>query len=155
MSDERILIVDDDQIIRDSLSEFLRLEGYDCQGAKGFNEALSELEKQRYNLVLTDVNMPDVTGFDVLKHATENCPDLSVVLITGYGQIEAAVDLNAPVTIIRFAQWLRDNPEPPRFVWQLDDRKYEASPKRVSLSLSSDPALAKRQLARTIGQRIK
>ena len=59
---KRILVVDDDQIIRDSLCEFLRLEGHLCQGAPSFSSALNELEKQRYHLVLTDVNMPEIDG---------------------------------------------------------------------------------------------
>ena len=88
----QILVVDDDPIECKSLSEFLRLEGYTVDSAEGGAEAIDKLRNKPFQVVLTDVNMPDVTGFDVLKHAAENCPDLSVVLITGYGQIEAAVE---------------------------------------------------------------
>jgi DNA-binding NtrC family response regulator len=89
---KRILVVDDDQIIRDSLSEFLRLEGYDCQGAESFNQALNELEKQRYNLVLTDVNMPEVDGFELLRVVRKRYPEVVTIVITGYGTIESAVE---------------------------------------------------------------
>lgn len=88
----QILVVDDDPIECKSLSEFLKLEGYTVDSAEGGAEAIEKLQNKPFQVVLTDVNMPDVTGFDVLKHAAENCPDLSVVLITGYGQIEAAVE---------------------------------------------------------------
>ncbi|NQT18129.1 MAG: sigma-54-dependent Fis family transcriptional regulator [Planctomycetes bacterium] len=88
----QILVVDDDPIECKSLSEFLRLEGYSVDSAEGGAQAIEKMQNKPFQVVLTDVNMPDVTGFDVLKHAAENCPDLSVVLITGYGQIEAAVE---------------------------------------------------------------
>ena len=88
----QILVVDDDPIECRSLSEFLKLEGYNVDGAESGGRAIELLDRRPYQVVLSDVNMPDVTGFDVLKHTTENYPDVSVVLITGYGQIEAAVE---------------------------------------------------------------
>jgi len=88
----RILVVDDDPIECRSLSEFLRLEGYEVDGAEQGSEAIKMLDRCSYQVVLSDVNMPDVTGFDILRHSIEHYPDISVVLITGYGQIEAAVE---------------------------------------------------------------
>ena len=93
MSDKkRILVVDDDQIIRDSLCEFLRMEGHNCQGAEGFNPAIKELEKQRYHLVLTDVNMPEIDGFELLRVIRKRYPEIVTIVITGYGTIESAVE---------------------------------------------------------------
>jgi len=92
MDDKRILVVDDDQIICDSLCEFLRLEGYQCDGTEGFNEALRELEKRRYNLVLTDVNLPEVDGFELLRVVRKRYPEIVTIIITGYGTIESAVE---------------------------------------------------------------
>ena len=89
---KRILVVDDDQIIRDSLSEFLRLEGYDCRGADSFHHALNELEKQGYHLVLSDVNMPEVDGFELLRVIRKRYPEIVTIVITGYGTIESAVE---------------------------------------------------------------
>ncbi|MBN1845310.1 MAG: sigma-54-dependent Fis family transcriptional regulator [Sedimentisphaerales bacterium] len=89
---KRILIVDDDQIIRDSLCEFLRLEGFECTGAAGFHPALTELEKQPYHLVLTDVNMPEVDGFELLRVIRKRYPQVVTIVITGYGTIESAVE---------------------------------------------------------------
>jgi len=89
---KRILVVDDDQIIRDSLCEFLRMEGHHCQGAAGFNQAIKELEKQHYHLVLTDVNMPEIDGFELLRVIRKRYPEIVTIVITGYGTIESAVE---------------------------------------------------------------
>jgi len=89
---KRILVVDDDQIIRDSLCEFLRLEGYESKGAESFHQALTELEKQTYNLVFTDVNMPEIDGFELLRVIRKRYPNLVTIIITGYGTIESAVE---------------------------------------------------------------
>jgi len=92
MANQKILVVDDDQIIRESLCEFLKLEGFQCRGADGFNSALKELEKQDYNLVITDVNMPQTDGFELLRVIRKRYPELVTIVITGYGTIESAVD---------------------------------------------------------------
>ena len=84
MEQARILVVDDDQIIRDSLCEFLRLEGYKSEGAGSFTEALKELEKQRYNLAITDVNMPEIDGFELLRVIQKRYPEIVTIIITGY-----------------------------------------------------------------------
>ena len=92
MSGGKILVVDDDQIIRDSLCEFLKLEGHQAGGAESFSEALSELEKQHYNLVITDVNMPEADGFELLRVIRKRYPEVVTIVITGYGTIESAVE---------------------------------------------------------------
>lgn len=88
----RILIVDDDKIIVESLSEFLRLEGYEPAGAGNFAAAAAELEKHRYSLVITDINMPDSSGFELLRTIKSRYPDIVVIMVTGYGTIESAVE---------------------------------------------------------------
>ena len=92
MANHRILVVDDDQIIRESLCEFLKVEGYQCNGAAGFKQALTELDKQDYNLVITDVNMPEVDGFELLRVIRKRYPEVVTIVITGYGTIESAVE---------------------------------------------------------------
>ncbi|MFB3891622.1 MAG: sigma-54-dependent transcriptional regulator [Phycisphaerae bacterium] len=88
----RILLVDDDQIILDSLSGFLSLEGYEVTTAQSAQRAIDHLEAARYDLVITDVSMPDRDGFDLLRHARSRHPDVVVIMITGYGTIETAVE---------------------------------------------------------------
>jgi len=88
----RILVVDDDEIILTSLSEFLRLEGYGVETARSFDEASAHLAGGLFQVVITDVSMPDVNGFELLKMVRNRYPDTAVVMITGYGTIESAVE---------------------------------------------------------------
>ncbi|MGA1979704.1 MAG: sigma-54 dependent transcriptional regulator [Sedimentisphaerales bacterium] len=91
MRAKNILIVDDDRIILDSLCEFLSLEGFRTNGAETLKAALAELEKQNYSLVITDINLPDGDGFELLDIVGKNYPQTVVIAITGYGSIESAV----------------------------------------------------------------
>ena len=92
MVQERILVVDDDALILESISELLRLEGYQVEAASVPEQALKMLDDGKYNLLLTDVNMPGVNGFELLKLVKRKHPETVVVLITGYGTIENAVE---------------------------------------------------------------
>jgi len=91
MTDKNILVVDDDRIILDSLTEFLSLEGFRAIGAETLKSALIELQKQSYSLVITDVNLPDGDGLELLDIVTREYPQTVVIVITGYGTIESAV----------------------------------------------------------------
>ena len=87
-----IFVVDDDKIIVDSLSEFLRLEGHDVAGGPSFADAMQALSRKPYDMVITDVNMPGADGFELLRVLKQRDPDLAVIMITGYGTIESAVE---------------------------------------------------------------
>jgi DNA-binding NtrC family response regulator len=91
MREKNILVIDDDRIILDSLCEFLSLEGFRTNGAETLKAALAELEKQNYSLVITDINLPDGDGFELLDVVGKNYPQTVVIAITGYGSIESAV----------------------------------------------------------------
>ena len=88
----RILIVDDDTLIVGSLSEFLRLEGYTVDTAPDGATAVEALAANRYALVITDVNMPRTNGLELLRAIKQRYPDIVVIVITGYGTIENAVE---------------------------------------------------------------
>ncbi len=99
----RILIVDDDPIVADSLVEFLRNEGYDPASCASGAEALATLEEAErrgeapraarpFNLVLCDVAMPGMSGMELLRTVAERFPHVVVVILTGYGTIESAVE---------------------------------------------------------------
>ncbi len=88
----KILVVDDDPIILESLCEFFRLEGYQAQGTADGQQALDLLAKETFNLVISDVNMPGSDGFDLLCLIKKQFPELVVILITGYGSISRAVE---------------------------------------------------------------
>jgi two-component system, NtrC family, response regulator AtoC len=88
---ERILVVDDDELVLTSLSEFLRLEGYAVDTARNFHEASAALAASPYSLAFVDVSMPEVDGFELLKMIRNRYPETAVVLVTGYATIEDAV----------------------------------------------------------------
>lgn len=91
MRKKNILIIDDDKIILDSLCEFLSLEGFQTTGAETRKSALAKLEEENYCLVLTDVNLPDGDGLELLDTIKKNYPQTVVIVITGYGTIDSAV----------------------------------------------------------------
>jgi two-component system response regulator AtoC len=91
MASARILVVDDDEIILTSLSEFLRLEGHFVETAKAFREAAARLAAATFHLVIADVSMPEADGFELLKMVRNRYPDTAVIMVTGYGTIEDAV----------------------------------------------------------------
>ena len=91
MDEKNILVIDDDRIILDSLCEFLSLEGFETKGAETLKGAVAELQKESYCLAITDVNLPDGDGFELLDIVRKNHPQTVVIAITGYGTIESAV----------------------------------------------------------------
>jgi len=88
----RVLVVDDDPIILKSLSEMLRLEGHEVGEAKGAMEALEQLKEIPFDIVLSDVSMPEVDGLKLLREIKARTPQVVVILMTGFGTIEGAVD---------------------------------------------------------------
>jgi len=91
MNEKNILVIDDDKIITDSLCEFLSLEGFQTDGAETIKSALSKLDEKRYNLIITDVNLPDGNGLDLLDTIKKKYPQTVVIVVTGYGTIDSAV----------------------------------------------------------------
>ncbi len=87
-----ILVVDDDQIILDSLVEFLSLEGYVVESAHSFSTAMNILESKSIDIVLSDINLPGGNGFELLATLKKKCPNIGVIMMTGYGTIESAVE---------------------------------------------------------------
>ena len=87
-----VLIVDDDRIILESLGELLSLEGYDARTATSLADGLHALEAQPADVVLSDVNMPGGDGFELLHIVRRRWPETAVVMMTGYGTIESAVE---------------------------------------------------------------
>ncbi|MFZ0243221.1 MAG: response regulator [Desulfobacterales bacterium] len=87
----RILVVDDELIVRDSLKEWLSEEGFSVDMAESGDKALKLLAEGPYHLLLTDIKMPGMDGVELLKKARESCPELSVVMMTAYATVETAV----------------------------------------------------------------
>ena len=92
MADPSILIVDDEEIVRSSCVRILSSDGYRLDTAADGNEALKKLQGGAFDLVLTDLMMPGMTGIDLLRQVKEEWPDTEVIVITGYGTVKTAVD---------------------------------------------------------------
>ncbi|MCF7824889.1 MAG: sigma-54 dependent transcriptional regulator [Candidatus Marinimicrobia bacterium] len=87
-----VLIVDDEQEIRDSLSEVLTDENYLTYTAENGEVALSMLEEQHYDIIISDIKMPKLDGVTLLQKIKEQAPDTFVILITSYGSTETAIE---------------------------------------------------------------
>lgn len=87
-----ILFVDDEETIRKSSARELRLEGFTVTTAAGGSEAISALQNKQYDVLITDLMMPGVDGFAVLKAAKKLVPLTSVIILTGYGDMHSAID---------------------------------------------------------------
>ena len=92
MNEARILVVEDEESQRSLLETLLTNKGFEVLTAAGVHEAFTTLEEARPNLLLTDYNMPDGTGLEVLRKARETDPDMGVVLLTAYGTVPMAVE---------------------------------------------------------------
>jgi two-component system, NtrC family, response regulator HydG len=93
MSEEKlsILIVDDEQVVRDSLVHWFTEEGYDVEGASSAPEALSKLAARETDLVIADIRMPGMDGIELLEKVKAEHLDASVILMTGYASVETAI----------------------------------------------------------------
>jgi DNA-binding NtrC family response regulator len=83
--DAKILVVDDEAVMRNLLLKILEQEGYQIVLTSSYNEAMAELEKENFELILADVKMPGKTGFDLLKEVKQRWPQTGVIMMTGYG----------------------------------------------------------------------
>jgi len=93
MAGGSLLLVDDDRHVLDSMASWLREEHrYEVQTAGGVVETLELVARQRFDVALVDVRLQDGDGFDLLAHFTECCPQTAVIMITGYGTVDTAVD---------------------------------------------------------------
>jgi two-component system nitrogen regulation response regulator NtrX len=87
-----ILIIDDEKAIRKTLTEILSFEGYKLEEASDGEEGLKKFKEKNYDVVLCDIKMPKLDGIEFLQKAGEINPDIPVVMISGHGNIETAVE---------------------------------------------------------------
>ncbi|MBA3817064.1 MAG: sigma-54-dependent Fis family transcriptional regulator [Parachlamydiaceae bacterium] len=92
MTIEKILIVDDETIVRNFLAETLRRKNLDVTTVDSGQKAFAALKETTFDMVITDMKMPDLTGLDVLRKVKELSPSTIVVIITGFGSIENTVE---------------------------------------------------------------
>jgi DNA-binding NtrC family response regulator len=87
-----VFILDEDRIMLQSLSQFLRREGYEVRTSDDREEAFNHMEQGQVELLLVDVNMPGVKPGEFLRNMRRRFPQVVVIVITGYGSIEGAVE---------------------------------------------------------------
>jgi two-component system nitrogen regulation response regulator NtrX len=87
-----ILIIDDEKAIRKTLSEILSFEGYTIDEAADGEEGLKKFREKTYDVVLCDIKMPKIDGIEFLQKAGESNPDVPIIMISGHGNIETAVE---------------------------------------------------------------
>ena len=87
-----ILVVDDDDVIRDTLFELLSQE-YSCQTADTAEDALAKLEAHSFNVVLTDISMPGLSGMELLSRVLQLYPGTAVIMVSGLSDQEQAQSL--------------------------------------------------------------
>jgi DNA-binding NtrC family response regulator len=92
MKRAKILVVDDELIIRESLSGWLQRDGHDVATAASGEEALDKIKEVRFDILLVDIKMDGINGLEVLKRVKEDDPDVAIVMITAYGSIQTAIE---------------------------------------------------------------
>lgn len=88
----RILVVDDEKVIREILADFLDMEGYVVHTVEDGVEALKELHRRSYNLVISDLKMPNMGGLELIQKITEESLPVLTVIMTGFGTVETAIE---------------------------------------------------------------
>ena len=88
----KILVVDDEKVIREGCSDVLSPEGFEVVLAENGEQGLEMIEKVHFDVVLLDLMMPGISGFDVLSHVKALHPDTSIIVITGYATVEHSIE---------------------------------------------------------------
>jgi len=88
-----VLVVDDEESMRDSCAQVLGRDGFEVLGASGGDEALDMMARRRPDVLLVDLKMPGMSGQEFLERAKEDDPEVAAVVITGYATLESAVDV--------------------------------------------------------------
>ncbi len=92
MSRGSLLLVDDDRHVLESMADWLREQGYKVDTASGVSQAMAVLARKPPDLVLCDIRLPEGDGFDVLAHCRQNHPAVAVILLSGYGTVDVAME---------------------------------------------------------------
>jgi two-component system, response regulator RegA len=87
-----ILLVDDDEVLRERLAQAMRARGYEVHTAGNGEEALREIQKDSPEMAVLDLRMPGMSGLELLKELKEQDPATRVLMLTGYGSIATAVE---------------------------------------------------------------
>jgi len=87
-----VLIIDDEPMIVDQLTLFLTEYGFEVTGFSDSKKALEHIDKKAYDIILTDLKMPDVSGMDIVKAVTQKGNDTEIIIMTGYATVDSAIE---------------------------------------------------------------
>jgi CheY-like chemotaxis protein len=87
-----VLVVDDEEMVRSTVTRLLSLSGHQVDRAASGAEALTMFSENTYDIVFTDFGMPEMTGAELSRKLGERAPELPVILLTGYTETEKAID---------------------------------------------------------------
>ena len=113
---KRILVVDDEENARVALSKILTREGYEVASAGNGYEALNFLRGKEVELIITDINMPEMNGLSFLRELSRSHPESNVIMVTAYGEVESYLEamnlgafeyINKPVKIDELKKIIR------------------------------------------------
>ena len=145
-----ILIIDDEKAIRKTLSEILGFEGYKIDEAENGEEGLKRFSEKSYDLVLCDIKMPKLDGIEFLEKAKLVNPDIPIIMISGHGNIDTAVEavkkgafdyISKPPDLNRLLITLRNATEKQELVSQAKVLKRKVS--KVQEMVGESPAIQK------------
>ena len=85
---KRVLVVEDDEEMRSLLKDFIEAEGFETDSASDGSEAFRKLAKESFDLIITDVRMPGLTGLEILPGMRKLQPEASIIVITAFGSEE-------------------------------------------------------------------
>jgi DNA-binding NtrC family response regulator len=138
VTNTRILVVDDDSLMRDFVLETVSRLGYECEGSADGLSALEIIECRKFNLIISDVKMPGADGIAVLKAARKVNPECKVILITAYAAIEDAVAAMREGAFDYLTKGEKTSPDELEMVIQraLDYQNLEAENRRLKTELS-------------------
>lgn len=121
MDEIKVLLVDDEEELISAWIERLELRGIYAKGTTNGNDAINWIRKEKYDVVVLDIKMPGIDGFEIMKHIQSERPDLPIILITGHqctnedekGKIEGAFDclvkpVNIEILIDKIMEAVRD-----------------------------------------------
>ncbi|MCB2182019.1 MAG: response regulator [Desulfobulbaceae bacterium] len=155
----KVLIVDDEDIIRDTFSRLLGYAGYECDTASNGKEALALLEKDNFSLLLSDINMPIMNGIELLRHSLKKFNELAAIMISGvddrdvaisclelgaYGYIIKPVQMNELVINIANALHRRE--------LEITNKKYNTQLEKLVAERTEELTLAKEETIMTLGK---
>jgi len=92
VNQHNILVVDDEEALRTVLSGELAGEGYKVETASDGDEAIDIVKKNKFDLILLDIKMPRVDGFEVLKFVKQNYPHIKIIMLTGFADLKNAIE---------------------------------------------------------------